>query len=309
MTPAAPPHPPAARVLLRPSVAGVYYIGVHAAAMVAPAAGRIGEGVALALALYVVRNLCLIVGYHRYFAHRSFRTSRAFQFVLGLAGCTAAEKGPLWWAQTHRRHHRESDTPDDIHSPHHQGILYSHSGWFLDPRYRRTDPAQVPDLSRFPELRFLDRWNGFVQLALAATLAAVGGWHALLWGYAVSTVLVWHSTHVIQSVAHLWGRRDYPTRDESRNSLLLGLLILGDGWHNNHHYYPASARHGFAWWEPDPAYWVIRGLALAGLVWDVRTPPPQVLRARGQGMTRPPGLPAGAAAPTAPDHRPTEAPP
>lgn len=255
-----------------------FYVIVHLGAILAPFVAPTLAGMVWATALYVARNLALIVGYHRYFAHRSFRTSRLMQLLLAIGGLTAAEGGPLWWAQKHRRHHLHADDADDIHSPHVQGLLYAHSGWFLDPRHQSTDLAAIGDFAKYPELRWLDNGCSLMQLSLLVILSATGGWTAVFWGYCVSTVAVWHSTHVIQSVAHLWGTRSYATPDESRNSLVLGLLILGDGWHNNHHYYPSSARHGFHWQQPDLAYGIIVGLETLGLIWDVKRPSDSILR-------------------------------
>lgn len=251
----------------------LFYAAMHAAVVVAFAGDAIARGIALAIALYVLRSTAVVIGYHRYFAHRSFKTSRVMQFVLAVGGSLGAERGVLWWADTHRYHHRHADTPRDIHSPHVQGFLYAHSGWFMDKRHRVTDLARVPDLARFPELVWINRLNYLPHLALAAALFFTFGWHGLLWGYCVSTVLVWHSTHVIQSTAHSAGTRRFPTSDESRNSFLLALLTLGEGWHNNHHYFPASARAGFHWWEIDPCYYLLRVMSALGLIWDLRQPP------------------------------------
>jgi stearoyl-CoA desaturase (Delta-9 desaturase) len=251
----------------------LFYVAMHIALLAALLTGGIAAGAALAVSLYLIRSAALVIGYHRYFAHRSFKTSRAMQFILAVAGSLGAERGPLWWADTHRYHHRYADTPRDIHSPHVQGFLYAHSGWFMDKRHRVTDLARVPDLARFPELVWIDRFNYLPHILLAAALYLALGWPGLLWGYCVSTVLVWHSTHVIQSFAHSFGTRRYPTSDESRNSFLLALLTLGEGWHNNHHYFPASSRAGFRWWEIDPCYYVLRILSWLGLIWDLRQPP------------------------------------
>jgi stearoyl-CoA desaturase (delta-9 desaturase) len=234
--------------------------------------------VGVALGLYLVRMFAVTAFYHRYFSHRAFRTSRAAQFVFAVLGNTAAQRGPLWWAAHHRHHHRESDQPDDRHSPHQHGFLWSHIGWLTSPRNFPTDLKAVPDLARYPELRFLDRFDALVPLLLAAALLAVGGWPMFVWGFCISTVVLFHATSLINSLAHLIGKRRYPTRDDSRNSLVLALITLGEGWHNNHHYYPGAARQGFRWWEIDVTYYVLRVLDWMGVISHLRPVPERVLR-------------------------------
>jgi stearoyl-CoA desaturase (delta-9 desaturase) len=250
------------------------FLAVHLAAaatpLVAPFAWR---WLALAAALYAVRMFAITAGYHRYFSHRAYRTSRAFQLLLAVLGTTAVQKGPLWWAAHHRDHHRHSDGPEDVHSPLQRGFWWSHVGWILSERHDRTKVEGVRDLARFPELVWLDRFHLVPPLALAAGLFLAGGLPALLWGFFVSTVALWHGTFVINSLAHVLGRRRYATGDGSRNSMLLALLTFGEGWHNNHHFFPGSARQGFRWWEVDLSYYALRALAAAGIVRDLRRPP------------------------------------
>ena len=232
-------------------------------------------GVALALGSYFVRMVVVTAGYHRYFSHRAFKTSRAFQFLLALAAQTAGQKGVIWWASHHRWHHKHSDGPLDVHSPRRRGFWYSHVGWVLSSNWNETEPALVKDLLRFPELRFLDK--GFMEIipmvALALAFLLLGGLHVFVWGFLVSSVLVWHGSFAVNSLAHLIGRRRYDTADDSRNSFLLALATTGEGWHNNHHHYPSSARQGFRWWEVDVTYYVLWLLARFGIVWDLRPPP------------------------------------
>jgi stearoyl-CoA desaturase (Delta-9 desaturase) len=253
------------------------FFAVHAVALatpfVAPFAWR---WLALAAALYSVRMFAITAGYHRYFSHRAFRTSRAFQLVLAVLGASSAQKGPLWWAAHHRDHHRYSDRPEDIHSPLQRGFWWSHVGWILATRYDATKLERVKDLARFPELRWLDRWHVVPPVALASGLFLAGGVPALLWGFFVSTALLWHGTFVINSLAHILGRRRYPTDDGSRNSFLLALVTFGEGWHNNHHFYPSTANQGFFWWELDLSYYALRALAAFGVVWDLRAPPVEI---------------------------------
>jgi stearoyl-CoA desaturase (delta-9 desaturase) len=233
---------------------------------------------ALALGSYAVRMFGLTAGYHRYFSHRSYRTGRAFQLVLAILGATATQKGPLWWSAHHRDHHRFSDTPDDIHSPVQSGFWWSHVGWVLSRRWNATKLDRVKDFASYPELRWLDRWHGVAPAGYALLLLAAGGMPALLWGYFVSTVLLWHGTFLVNSLAHVVGRRRYGTTDDSRNSLAIALFTLGEGWHNNHHHFPSTANQGWFWWEIDVTWYVLRGLAAVGLVKDLRTPPERVRR-------------------------------
>jgi stearoyl-CoA desaturase (delta-9 desaturase) len=222
--------------------------------------------------VYLLQMVGITTGYHRYFSHRSYRTSRAFQFVMAWLGCSAAQKGPLWWAAQHRHHHRTSDTSADRHSPVAHGFWWSHVGWILAPD-DGTARGAVPDLNRYPELRWLDRHYWLPPLALAALCFLLGGWSGLVWGSLVSTVLCYHATFTVNSLCHLFGRRRYQTGDASRNNLLVALLTLGEGWHNNHHHYQSSANQGFRWWEIDVSYYLIRLLACVGLLWGVRKAP------------------------------------
>jgi stearoyl-CoA desaturase (delta-9 desaturase) len=231
---------------------------------------------AMALASYAIRMFAITAGYHRYFSHRSYRTGRAFQLVLAILGATATQKGPLWWAAHHRDHHRFSDRPEDIHSPVQRGFWWSHVLWILADRWHETKLERVRDLARYPELRWLDRWHVVPVIAYAAVWWAVAGVPGLLWGYFVSTVLLWHGTFLVNSLAHVLGRKRYDTADESRNSLLIALLTFGEGWHNNHHHYPSTANQGWFWWEIDVSWYVLRALSTLGVVRELRTPPPSV---------------------------------
>jgi stearoyl-CoA desaturase (delta-9 desaturase) len=250
------------------------FLFVHAVALatpfVAPFAWR---WAALAAASYAIRIFGITAGYHRYFSHRTFRTSRAFQLGLAVLGCTSVQKGPLWWAAHHRDHHRFSDTPDDVHSPVQRGFWWSHVGWILSKRYHETKVDRVKDLARFPELRWLDRYHLVPVVAYATLFFLVAGWPGLLWGFFVSTVFTWHGTFLVNSLAHVMGRRRYATADDSRNSLLIAILTLGEGWHNNHHHHPGTTNQGWFWWEVDVTYYVLRGLAAVGVVRDLRLPP------------------------------------
>jgi len=207
------------------------------------------------------------------------------QFLLALGGTTAVQKGPLWWAAHHRKHHLYADTDRDIHSPQ-RGFWWSHVGWFLCDKYKTVDYKDIRDLAKYPELRFLDRQHWLGPAVLLIVCALVGGYRGVLFGFFLSTVLLWHATFAVNSIAHLFGRRRYATSDTSRNSLLVALMTNGEGWHNNHHYYPTSARQGFFWWEVDLSYYLLYGLSTVGLVHDVRTPPQRILLGHAPEVAR-----------------------
>ncbi len=257
-------------------VSAIPFFGVHLAPLAAVFTVVTWEDWLLCAVLYLVRMFCITAGYHRYFSHRSFRAGRVVQFLLAFGGTTAVQKGPLWWAGHHRMHHRHSDLDDDIHSPR-DGFWWSHVGWILSTRYKATDLAAIRDFAAYPELRLLDRYSLVGPWALGLTCFALGGWGALLIGFFLSTVLLWHGTFVVNSLTHLFGRRRFATSDTSRNSMLIAMITGGEGWHNNHHYLPASARQGFAWWEFDPTWYTLRVLAALHLVRDLRDPPPRLL--------------------------------
>ena len=228
--------------------------------------------VALALVGYVVRMWAITAGYHRYFAHRAYRTGRVFRFVLAWLGASAMQNGPLWWASIHRRHHKHADGPRDPHSPR-GGLWHAHMGWFLGGRYDGMELSNVADLSRYRELRLVERFSWVPILVHIAVCYAVAGIPGVVWGFAISTCAVLHVTACINSMAHLWGRRRYDTLDDSRNNALLAVLTLGEGWHNNHHHYESCARQGFFWWELDVTYMTLRVLAAMGVVSGLREPP------------------------------------
>jgi len=231
----------------------------------------------ICVVLYVARVFGITAGYHRYFSHRGFKTSRAMQFCLALLGATAMQKGPLWWAAKHREHHRDSDLPADAHSPRQYGLFTAHVGWIYREARIHPDMDLIKDFSSYPEIRWLERHQYLPGIALGALCFLLAGWSGLLVGFLLSTVLVYHATFTINSLDHMLGKQRYLTGDDSRNNLLLALISLGEGWHNNHHYYPAAARNGFFWWEVDITYYLLRGLEKIGLVWNLRQPPASIL--------------------------------
>jgi stearoyl-CoA desaturase (delta-9 desaturase) len=254
----------------------VVYLALHLLPLTAFWTGASLWDGALCLALLYLRGFCMSAGYHRYFAHRSFKVGRVFQFLLALGGCAALRGGPLWWTALHRHHHQYSDTPEDVHTPD-KGFWWSYGGWLLSGRHDLTFYDRVRDLAAYPELRWLNRWWLAPAAGLGAAVWLLGGWSAFAIGFCLSSALLLHTLATIDSLAHLYGSRRYATPDTSRNSFLLALISMGEGWHNNHHHYPSSANQGFRWWEVDPTYTTLRLLARLGLVWDVRTPPDHVL--------------------------------
>jgi len=259
----------------------VPFIGMHVMCLGVFVVGWSWSALAVAGALYATRMFAITGFYHRYFSHRAFKASRVAQLVFAVLGASAVQRGPLWWAAHHRKHHRHSDTELDVHSPHHHGFWWAHMGWITSPANFPTDLNEVSDFARYPELKFLDRFDILVPVVLAVTLFALGGWQWLIWGFFVSTVVLFHATCLINSLAHVWGRRRYDTGEESRNNLALALVTFGEGWHNNHHKYPGSARQGFFWWELDLTYYGLVGLQKLGLIRDLRPVPRRVLEAVG----------------------------
>jgi stearoyl-CoA desaturase (delta-9 desaturase) len=233
---------------------------------------------AICVGLYWLRILAIGAGYHRYFSHRAYSTSRAFQFMLAVLSQSTAQKSVLWWAAKHRHHHLHSDTKHDIHSPRHKGFAYSHVGWIFARQHDTADLRKVGDLARFPELMWLHKYEPAPAMALAVLCFLLAGWAGLVVGFFWSTVLVYHATFCINSLAHVHGTTRYVTGDDSRNSWLLAFITMGEGWHNNHHAYPSSVRQGFRWWEIDCTYYILTLLSRVGLIWDLKHPPAAVLK-------------------------------
>jgi stearoyl-CoA desaturase (delta-9 desaturase) len=223
-----------------------------------------------ALGFYLVRMFGVTAGYHRYFSHRTFKLNRAAQFALAFLAETSAQKGVLWWAAHHRVHHATSDSEHDIHSPEQRGIWWAHVGWVLSNDYDEYDPKLIQDFSKFPELRFLDKYFLLPPIVLGAAVLWLGGLNIFMWGFVVSTVMLFHGTFAINSIAHIWGTRRFDTPDHSRNNFLLALVTLGEGWHNNHHQFMYACRQGLRWWEIDITYYVLRTLQTLRIVKNIR---------------------------------------
>jgi stearoyl-CoA desaturase (delta-9 desaturase) len=254
------------------------FIGLHLACIAAIWTGITWQSVAICLVLYWLRIFSIGAGYHRYFSHRSFSTSRGFQFVLALLSQSTAQKSVLWWAAKHRHHHLHSDTIHDVHSPRHLGFFHSHVGWIFTRTHHVADLSKVSDFTRYRELLWLHRLEIVPAVCLGTLCFLISGWSGLVVGFCWSTVLVYHATFCINSLAHVRGRKRYVTGDDSRNNWLLALITMGEGWHNNHHAYQGSVRQGFKWWEWDPTYYILRLLSWLGVVWDLKRPPLNVIR-------------------------------
>ena len=269
---------------------GVYVVAVvmlafHLGSLLVVVTGVSPVALGVALFLYVFRGLGITAGYHRLLAHRSFQTSRFLQFMMALAGCLAIQGGPLWWVAHHRAHHSHTDEEDDVHSPVTRGFWQSHMGWMMSAEAFQEKGTNSRDLHRYPELKWLQRFYVPVIVAQAVALYALGavldawypalgtsGLQMLVWGLFLSTVVTWHITFAVNSVCHTWGRRPYETGDASTNHPVVGLLAYGEGWHNNHHKFPFSARHGLEWWQVDITWWVLRALSAVGLVSGLKVP-------------------------------------
>jgi stearoyl-CoA desaturase (delta-9 desaturase) len=278
----------------------VGFILVHAACLLAFWVGVSWPAVIVMVLAYAVRMFAITGFYHRYFSHRSYKTSRWFQFVMAFIGSMALQKGPLWWAAHHRHHHRHSDTEEDVHSPN-KGFWWSHIGWIMCDKYKCTHMENVKDLAKYPELRWLDKYHFVPPLILALGVSGLGwalnyyfptwgtsAMQMLIWGFFISTTLLYHGTFTINSLTHVYGKRRFKTTDSSRNSLLLSLVTLGEGWHNNHHRFPSSERQGFYWYEIDISHYLLKMLSWLGIVWDLKNPPKKVYSPERKIFKKPP---------------------
>jgi len=267
------------------------FLALHLSCFIVFFAGFSKVAIITALVLYFVRLFAIGGFYHRYFSHKTYRTGRIRQFIFAMIAGTAAQRGPLWWAAHHRQHHMHSDEIADAHSPVQHGFWWSHVGWFLSARHYPYNPERVKDLARYPELRFLERHDSLMPLLLLGSLLLAGwllqhympqlGTNAVqmgVWGFSISTTCLFHSSVSINSLSHVIGKKRFITKDNSRNNFLLALLTLGEGWHNNHHHYPATARQGFMWWEIDVTYYVLKIMEKCRIIHDVKGVPSSVLK-------------------------------
>ena len=273
------------------------FLLMHAVCLTVIWVGFSCVALAVAVTLYLGRMFAITGIYHRYFSPRTFKPSRAGQFVFGLLGASAAQRGPIWWAAHHRHHHVHSDKPDDVHSPVQHGFFWSHMGWFMSHKHFLADLSRVKDLLKYPELRFLDRFDLVVPTVLGVGVFLLGvllkhvapglgtsGWQMLVWGFFISTLAVYHGTYTINSLSHVFGRQRYKTGDASRNNVWLAIITLGEGWHNNHHHYPSSVRQGFYWWEFDITFYMLKMMSFFGLIWDLKPVPAAIREAAGKRL-------------------------
>lgn len=267
------------RYWLQPSHLG--FIIVHLACLAAIYTGVSMWSIGLCVGLYYLRMFGVTGGYHRYFSHRTYKMGRVMQFLMAFLAQSSAQRGCLWWAAHHRHHHRHSDDEQDLHSPMQGGLWHAHVGWIFDPKNEDTDLTKIADLARFPELRFLDRFHHLPAVVVGAACFAFGGLEGLVVGFCWSTVMLWHGTFTINSLSHVFGKRVYDTTDDSRNSFLLALVTMGEGWHNNHHHYQSSTRQGFRWYEIDLTWYILTVMSWFRLVRDLRGVPERVLAQRG----------------------------
>ena len=220
-------------------------------------------------------SLGIGMGYHRLLTHRSYKTPRWMEYFLTVCGTLALEGGPIFWVATHRIHHQNTDKEGDPHSPR-DGGLWAHMGWILTGQTMHNNAAEllpyVPDLRKDKFHVWISRWHWVPIAVLGVAILVAGGWRYVLWGIFFRTVLGLHSTWLVNSATHMWGTRRFPTHDTSKNSFCVALLTFGEGWHNNHHAHPQSARHGLAWYEFDPNWYGISALGMLGLARDVKTP-------------------------------------
>ena len=275
----------------------LFFFLVHAGCLLALWTGVSWIAATLCLGMYFIRMFAITGGYHRYFSHRTFKTSRTFQFILAFLGTMSAQKGPLWWASHHRHHHRHSDTQEDIHPPALYGIWWAHVGWVLSTQYIRPRTELIRDFCKFPEIRFIEKFHLVAPILLGLSMYGLGSWlgyvapdlhtsglQLFVWGFCVSTTLLYHGTFCINSLAHIIGRRRFKTTDTSKNSLILAIITLGEGWHNNHHRYPGSERQGFYWWELDISHYILKILSWLRIVWDLRAPPERIYEEAKLGL-------------------------
>ncbi len=274
----------------------LWFVGMHLACLAALLTGVSLTAVVVAVVAYYARMFALSAGFHRLLAHRAYEATPAFRTAIATLGTMAMQKGPLWWASVHRHHHRTSDTPEDAHSPVVHGFWWAHIGWILSPAHTETDLSRVPDLAKHGSLVWLDRHPWVPPLAFVGLLYGLGAWleavapglgttglQLVVWGGIVSTVALYHGTWSVNSIVHLWGSRPYRTSDQSRNNGLVALWTCGEGWHNNHHRFPASERQGFRWWQLDLSHLLLRGFSWLGLVRRLRGPTAAILEEARKG--------------------------
>jgi stearoyl-CoA desaturase (delta-9 desaturase) len=257
----------------------IYFACLHLAPLGALFTGA-SAGVWIgAVVCYWARIWFVTAGYHCYFSHRSYKTSRWFQFLLAFGAATSGQGSALRWATAHRYHHAHSDREEDLHSPVQRGFWYAHMGWLFRTRYLAPSEPRSGPFMKYPELVWLDRHPNVPTLAFTLFTYLAWGLPGVFLVAGLSSIAVYHATFTVNSLSHIFGSRPYKTADDSRNNALVAFLMLGGGWHNNHHRYPQSARQGIRWWEIDPTYYALVALSWVRVVWDIRTPREQLARA------------------------------
>jgi stearoyl-CoA desaturase (delta-9 desaturase) len=225
--------------------------------------------------LYISGSLGIGMSYHRLLTHRSYKTYKWVEYFLTICATLALEGGPFFWVATHRVHHQNSDTEEDPHSPR-DGGFWAHAGWIVTGRAMHNGSAAllpyIPDLRKDKFHTWISKWHWVPMVVLGVVLLAIGGWRLVLWGIFLRTVIGLHATWLVNSATHMWGRQRFITTDASKNSFWVAMLTFGEGWHNNHHAHPQSARHGLAWYEVDVNWYGIWALRTLGLAWDVKAP-------------------------------------
>ena len=262
------------------------FISVHVGALFALTISPSPFALFMVFLMYFIRMFGITAGFHRFFSHKTFKTSRAFQFILAYLATSSAQMGPIWWASHHRHHHKYTDEIEDPHTPTIKGFFWAHVGWIMSPSNVPTKEEYVGDLKRFPELKFLDKYHYIAPFSMAVFLFALGdymaihysqyntnGMELLMWGFFVSTVILYHATFTVNSVCHVFGYRAYDTKDGSVNNWMVAILTLGEGWHNNHHAFPNSERQGHKWYQIDICHYILWSLSKIGIVWDIRDVP------------------------------------
>jgi stearoyl-CoA desaturase (delta-9 desaturase) len=275
------------------------FLFMHVACLLVLWTGVSAVAVVTCLILYVVRMFAITAGFHRLLAHRTYRTSRLFQFLIAFTGTASYQKGPLWWSAHHRRHHLVADTEQDFHSPLTRKFWRAHFGWFLSCDSQKTEWKLIANLSKYPELRFLNKFYHLPPIVLAVSAFLLGatlkryapslgtsGWQMLIWAFFISTVVLYHGTFTVNSLAHIFGKRRFATEDNSRNNFFVAVITLGEGWHNNHHYYPAAERQGIYWWEIDVSHYTLRALSWLGIVWDLHPHPTDLIALRDPDISQ-----------------------
>jgi stearoyl-CoA desaturase (delta-9 desaturase) len=240
---------------------------------------------------WLTGGIGICMTYHRLLVHRSFAVRyKWIEYVLTAIGCSASEGGAIGWVADHRRHHAHSDDEDDAHSPN-RGLGWAHMFWWMTPDITAEHTPEyyerwAPDLNSDRGHVWLDKFHFIFPIGLGAGLLAYGGMPWLVWGCFVRSVLVLHTTWLVNSATHVWGYRTHQTRDNSTNLWWVALVTYGEGWHNNHHAFQTSARHGMRWWEIDPTYIALRLMAMVGLVHSLKLPKPATSRTPRPGVVR-----------------------